>query len=205
MYQALTRNLSIILSADVNGFSRLVSRNDVAAVLAINQLRHLIARQVEEYQGRVVDMAGDSILAVFESALSTVRCGLAMQERLWARNRRLSVAERMCFRLGIDQGSVLHQGERVYGEAVNTAARLQAIAPPGGVIISAAVYRQVSGLLSLDAEYQGEMVLKNISKRVGAYRLFPNNGNCSSECSCGGLGPSSGQPPEKCIDAMAYT
>ncbi|MCF8044155.1 MAG: adenylate/guanylate cyclase domain-containing protein [Desulfarculaceae bacterium] len=184
MYQALTRNVSTIMSADVSGFSRLISRNDVGAVLAINQLRHLIARQVEKHHGRVVDMAGDSLLAVFDSALSAVCCGLAMQEELWARNRRLHVAERMCFRLGIDQGSVLHQGERVYGEAVNTAARLQAIAPPGGVIISSAVYRQVLGLLPLEAEYQGETVLKNIPKRVAAYRLFPRIGDCRQEGDC---------------------
>lgn len=205
MYQALTRSVSTILSADVKGFSRLVCRNDVAAVLTINQLRHLIALQVELHHGRVVDMAGDSILAVFGGALNAVRCGIAMQERLWARNRRLPVEERMCFRLGIDQGSVLHQGERIYGEAVNTAARLQTIAPPGGVIISAAVYRQVNGRLPLDAEYQGEMVLKNIPKRVATYRLLSQNENCNLECDSRILRPPSGQPRAKPSDSIVHT
>ncbi|MCB2191812.1 MAG: adenylate/guanylate cyclase domain-containing protein [Deltaproteobacteria bacterium] len=202
MYQALTRSVSTILSADVSGFSRLISRNDVGAVLTINRHRHLIAQQVEQYYGRVVDMAGDSILAVFDSSLNAVRCGLAMQESLWARNRRLPVAERMCFRLGIDQGSVLHQGERVYGEAVNTAARLQAIAPPGGVIISAAVYRQVLGLLPLKAEYQGERMLKNIPGRVASYRLFPRIGDCRQEGDDSGPCTPSGLLAERPLASM---
>lgn len=182
MYQTLTRSVNTILSADVNGFSRLVSRNDVGAVLTINRHRRLIAQQVERHQGRIVDMAGDSVLAVFEEAVNAVLCGLVMQERLWARNRRISAVERMCFRIGIDQGSVLHQGGRIYGETVNIAARLQAIAPPGGVIISENVYRQVRGLISVEAEYQGKPVLKNIPKRIGAYGLFPQNGNCELNC-----------------------
>jgi adenylate cyclase len=180
--QALTRKLSAIISADVNGFSRLMSRNDIEAVRTINRHRHLMASQVEQHQGRVVDMAGDSILAVFDSAWKAVSCGLAMQESLWASNRWLPPGERMCFRLGIDLGNVLHQGERVYGDAVNISARLQAIAPAGGVFISAAVYEQVRGQLSLEVEYQGEKKLKNLPQPVRVYRLFPKKGDCSQDC-----------------------
>lgn len=180
--QELTRRLSTIISADVNGFSRLMSRNDIEAVRTINHHRHLIAQQVEQHQGRVVDMAGDSLLAAFDNAWGAVRCGLAMQETLWTSNRWLPAAERMCFRLGIDLGNVLHQGERVYGDAVNIAARLQAIAPPGGVFISGAVYERVRGRLPLEVEYQGERELKNIPKPVKVYRLFPKKGDCSHDC-----------------------
>jgi len=180
--QELTRRQSTILTADVKDFSRLMSRNDVETVLSINRHRRLIAQQVAQRQGRVVDMAGDSLLAVFNSALAAVNCALDIQERLRAANSRLPRDDRMCFRLGVDLGDVLYQGRQVYGEAVNIAARLQALAPPGGVFISGAVYHQVRGQLSRDAAYQGKKKLKNIPRRVRVYALAPKSGYCNHEC-----------------------
>jgi len=179
--QEFTRKRSTILSADVKDFSRLMSRNDVETARAINRHRRFITQQVAQRRGQVVDMAGDSLLAVFNSALAAVRCALDIQERLRAANRRLPWEDRMCFRLGIDLGDVLHQGRQVYGEAVNIAARLQALAPPGGVFISGVVYHQVRGQLSQDAAYQGKKKLKNIPRRVSVYALAPESGYCSHE------------------------
>jgi adenylate cyclase len=180
--QELTRKQSALICADVNGFSRLMSRNDVEAVRTINRHRQVMAWQVEQHHGRVVDMAGDSILAAFVSAREAVNCGLAMQEALWASNRWLHAEDRMCFRLGIDLGSVLHHAERVYGETVNIAARLQAIAPSGGVFISGTVYERVRDRLSLEVEYQGERELKNIPRPVKVYKMFPRKGDCTHDC-----------------------
>jgi class 3 adenylate cyclase len=180
--QELTRRQSTILSADVKDFSRLMSRNDVETVCAINRHRRLMAQLVAQHRGRVVDMAGDSLLAIFSSALAVVHCALDIQERLRAANRQLPQADRMCFRLGIDRGDVLHQDRQVYGEAVNIAARLQALAPPGGVFISSAVYRRVRSELPRDASYQGKNKLKNIPRRVTVYGLAPESGYCSHEC-----------------------
>ena len=180
--QELTRRESTILSADVKDFSRLMSRNDVETVCAINRHRRLMAQQVAQHQGRVVDMAGDSLLAIFNSTLGAVRCALDIQERLRAVNRQLPPADRMCFRLGIDRGDVLHQGRQVYGEAVNIAARLQALAPPGGVFISGVVYHRVRSEIPRDASYQGKKKLKNIPRFVTVYGLAPESGYCSHEC-----------------------
>lgn len=186
--QELTRRQSTILSADVKDFSRLMSRNDVETVYAINRHRRLMAQQVAQHRGKVVDMAGDSLLAVFNSTLAAVGCALDIQEQLRSSNRRLPWADRMCFRLGIDRGDVLHQGRQVYGEAVNIAARLQVLAPPGGVFISGAVYRRVCGELPRDASYQGRKELKNIPRRVKVYGLAPESGYCSHECVGNGSG-----------------
>jgi len=179
--QAFKRRRSTILTADVKDFSRLISRNDVETVSAINNHRRFMAQQVAQRRGWVVDMAGDSLLAVFNSPLAAVSCALEMQERLRVANRRLPREDRMCFRLGIDLGDVLHQGRQVYGNAVNIAARLQALAPPGGVFISGAVYHQVRGHLPRDAAYQGKKKLKNIPRRVKVYALAPESGYCSNE------------------------
>ncbi len=180
--QEFKRRRSTILTADVKDFSRLMSRNDVETVRAINHHRRFMSQQVAQRRGWVVDMSGDSLLAVFNSAVAAVSCALDIQERLRAANRRLPREDRMCFRLGIDMGDVLHQGRQVYGDAVNIAARLQALAPPGGVFISGAVYRQVRGQLSRDAAYQGKKKLKNIPRRVRVYALAPESGYCSHEC-----------------------
>ena len=147
-----------------------------------NRHRRLMAQQVAQHRGRVVDMAGDSLLAIFNSTLAAVHCALDIQERLRAANRRLPRADRMCFRLGIERGDVLHQDRQVYGEAVNIAARLQALAPPGGVFISSAVYRRVRRELPRNASYQGKKNLKNIPHRVTVYGLAPESGYCSHEC-----------------------
>ena len=180
--QDFKRRQSTILTADAKDFSRLMSRNEVQTVRAINQHRRFMTQKVAQRHGWVVDMAGDSLLAVFNSALAAVSCALDIQERLRAANRRLPREDRMCFRLGIDLGDVLQQGRQVYGDAVNIAARLQALAPPGGVFISSTVYRQVRGQLSRNAAYQGKKKLKNIPRRVKVYALAPDSGYCSHEC-----------------------
>jgi class 3 adenylate cyclase len=184
--QEFKRRRRTILTADVKDFSRLMSRNDIETVRAINHHRRFMTQQVVQRRGWVVDMAGDSLLAVFNSALAAVTCALEIQERLRAANRRLPREDRMCFRLGIDLGDVLHQGRQVYGDAVNIAARLQALAPPGGVFISGAVYHQVRGPFSRDAAYQGKKKLKNIPRRVRVYALAPESGYCSHECGANG-------------------
>ncbi len=178
----MTKKQSTILTADVKDFSRLMSRNDVETVSAINHHRRVMTRLVAQQRGRVVDMAGDSFLAVFDCAREAVKCALNIQEQLRAANRELPQEERMCFRLGVDIGDVLHQGRQVYGEAVNIAARLQALAPPGGVFITDAVYQHVRSQIPRNAAYHGKKKLKNIPRRVKVYALAPESGYCDQEC-----------------------
>ncbi len=161
-----------ILSADAVGYSRLISEDEDATVHTITVYREQIAILVEEHQGRVVDFTGDNLLAEFRTARDAVICAIEVQRVLRARNASLSADHRMDFRMGIHMGDVRVEGGRIYGDGVNIAARLEALADAGGICISSTVHDQVRHRISVDFEDLGEKSVKNIPDPVRVYRAL---------------------------------
>jgi len=141
------RKLTAILSADAVGYSRLMADDEVATVERITAYRELIGIRVREHHGRVVDSPGDNLLAEFPSALDAMRCAVEVQRALKTRNDDLPTDRKMEFRIGVHLGDVLVDGERIYGDGVNIAARLESLAEAGGISISGAVYTQIKNKL----------------------------------------------------------
>ena len=165
------RRLAAILSADVKDYSRLMGDDDVATVEAVTAYREAMATLISQYRGRVVDSAGDNLLAEFASVVAAVQCSVSIQEELTARNADLPVDRRMEFRIGVNLGEVIIEGDRIYGDGVNIAARVQGLADGGGVCISGSVCDEISSKLSLDCESLGAHALKNIDEPVRVYRV----------------------------------
>ena len=166
------RKLSAIFSADVKGYSRLMGDNELATVETLKKYREVMGTLIRQFQGRVVDSPGDNLLAEFGSAVDAVECAVKVQERLKTRNSELPDNRRMEFRIGVNLGDVLEDGERIYGDGVNIAARIEGLADGGGVCVSGTVYDQVKNKTSLGYEFLGEHTVKNISDKVRVYRVL---------------------------------
>ncbi len=165
------RKLAALLSADVVSYSRLMSTDEAATLDTLAAYRRVIDALIQQHRGRIVNTAGDSVLAEFASAVDAVQCAVDMQQALKSRNNELPAERKMEFRLGINVGDVMIEGEQLYGDGVNVAARLQALADPGGVFISGTVYDQIENKLPFTYEYLGEQAVKNIAKPVRTYRV----------------------------------
>ena len=165
------RKLAAILSADVAGYSRLMSADEQGTIQTLTAYRSLISSLVGDHHGRVVDSPGDNLLAEFPSALDAVQCAVEIQGVLRVRNRGLAENRRMLFRIGVHLGDITAEGERIYGDGVNIAARLEGLAEPGGVCISGTVHDQVRGRLGLPYEDLGEQSLKNIPNPVRVFAV----------------------------------
>ena len=172
----MQRRLSAILSADAAGYSRLMGDDDVATVRMLSTCRTLVGEIVAANSGRVIDSPGDNILVEFPSAIDAVNAATAMQVQLAACNVELAEHRRMNFRIGINLGDVLVDEGRLYGDGVNVAARLEALATAGGICVSGKVYEEVSRRLDLAFEDMGEQQLHNIAAPVRAYRIVAGNG-----------------------------
>jgi len=166
------RKLTAIFSADVKGYSRLMREDELATVETLKKYREIMASLIQQYRGRVVDAPGDNVLAEFSSVVDAVECAVKIQEELKARNAELPENRSMEFRIGINLGDVIEDGDRIYGDGVNIAARLEALADPGGICISKTAFDQIETKLPLGYEYLGEQTVKNIDKPVGAYRVL---------------------------------
>jgi adenylate cyclase len=173
--EAVHRRLAAMLSADVQGYSRLMGDDEVATVRTLAAHRRLVAEMVEARGGRIVDMPGDNILAEFGSVVDAVEAACAIQTELGARNARYPEHRRMAFRIGVNLGDVVAEEGRVYGDGVNIAARLEALAEAGGICVSGKVYEEVRGKLELEFEDLGEHELKNIAGRVRVFRCLLGN------------------------------
>ncbi|MFN0316197.1 MAG: adenylate/guanylate cyclase domain-containing protein [Burkholderiales bacterium] len=170
---AQSRKLAAILAADAAGYSRLMQDDDRATVAMLDECRTVFRRHIETHQGRVVDMAGDSILAIFETATGAVQSALDIQNDLSRRNDPLSEERRMRFRIGVNLGEVIAKTDgTIYGDGVNIAARLQSVGEPGGICISGNVHEQVKNPLRAEFEFAGEQQVKNIAGAVRTYRLI---------------------------------
>ena len=171
--QELERRLAVVLSADVVGYSRLMADDPDATVRAVRVLRKQIGVLIEARRGRVVDAAGDNILAAFPSATDAIRSAVMIQRVLDRYNAELPTERRMELRIGIHVGELIVDDECVYGDGVNIAARLEPLADPGGICISAAIHDLVSSQLDLECDDLGEQLLHNIPAPVRAYRVRP--------------------------------
>jgi adenylate cyclase len=166
------RRLAAILSADVAGYSRLMGDDELATVRILTEYRGVIVSIVATHSGRIVDMPGDNILAEFGSAVDAVEAALAAQAELGKRNAALAEQRRMNFRMGVNLGELVVEGERIYGDGVNVAARVEALAHAGGICVSAKIHDEVHRKLELAFEDLGEHSLKNIAAPVRVYRVL---------------------------------
>jgi adenylate cyclase len=166
------RKLTAILSADVKGYSRLMGEDEVGTLRRLTEYREVTDALIHQHRGRIVGTAGDSILAEFASAVDAVQGAVDIQQALKTRNADLPSERRMEFRIGINVGDVIVAGPQIYGDGVNIAARLEALAEGGGICLSGTVYDQVENKLELGYEYLGEQTVKNIAKPVRVYRVI---------------------------------
>jgi adenylate cyclase len=169
----LQRRLAAIVAVDVVGFSLLVGRDEEGAVGRLSELQARIAPIVEARGGRTANTAGDSMLLEFSSPVAAVECAIAIQRTVDRRNSHVPDEDKMRFRIGINVGEVIDRGDDVFGDVVNVASRLEAIAAPGGICVSHAIYAHCRAKLSVAFVPQGEMRLKNILKPVRTYGVRP--------------------------------
>jgi adenylate cyclase len=169
MSNTAQRKLAAILSADVKGYSRLMEEDETGTLRTLNEYMTLINKLIHGHRGRAVGSAGDSLLAEFASAVDAVECAVEIQEELRSRNAQLPANRQMEFRLGVNLGDVIVEGEQIYGDGVNIAARLQGLAEGGAVCISGTVYDQIEDKLRFSYDFLGEKMVKNIRKPIRAY------------------------------------
>ena len=165
------RRLATVLAADAVGYSRLTGRDEEGTLATLRAHRQIIDRLIEQHEGRVFGSAGDSVIAEFASPVEAVRCATEIQLEVDKQNAELSEASRLRFRIGINLGDVVVEGDNLMGDGVNVAARLEALSHPGGICISEAVYAQARDRLSLEFVDLGEHRVKNIARPVHAYRV----------------------------------
>ena len=169
---SVLRKLTAILSADVKGYSRLMAEDEVATIRTLKAYRELMASLIQQHRGRVVDTVGDNLLADFGSVVDAVSCAVEIQRQLTERNAELPDHRRMEFRIGINLGDVIVDGERIYGDGVNIAARVEGLAEGGGVCISGTVHEQVKNKLAVGYEFLGDHTVKNITEPVRVYQVL---------------------------------
>jgi class 3 adenylate cyclase/Ca2+-binding EF-hand superfamily protein len=166
------RKLSAVLMADVVGYSRLMGEDEAATLQTLSAYQGIMADLINQHRGRVVDAPGDALLAEFSSVVDAVQCAVAVQKELEARNAELPDDRRMQWRIGINLGDVIEEGNKIYGDGVNVAARLEALADPGGICVSRTAFDHIETKLPLGYEFLGEKTVKNIARPVGAYRVL---------------------------------
>ena len=169
---AIRRRLAAILAADIAGYSRLMGQDEAGTVRDLKAHQAVILPLVGGHGGRIIDTAGDGILAEFPSVIGATECAVEIQAVMAARNEEVPEHRRMQFRIGINLGDVIHDDARIYGDGINVAARLEGLAEPGGVLVSRAVHDQVRDRLNLAFHDLGEHELKNITRPVHVYQVM---------------------------------
>jgi adenylate cyclase len=170
--EKVKRKLAAILSADVEGYSRLMSEDEVGTIRTVNSYKEAMTSLIQRYSGRVVDAPGDNLMAEFVSVVDAVNCAVEIQKMLAERNAELADERRMHFRIGINLGDVVVEEDRIYGDGVNIAARLESLCDGGGICISGTAFEHVENKLEINFEDLGEQKLKNIAKPVRVYRVI---------------------------------
>jgi adenylate cyclase len=201
MEERARRRLSAIFSADVKGYSRLMGEDEIGTIRTLEAYRKMIAEIIKKYSGRVVDSPGDNVLAEFASVVDAVECAVEIQKELKVKNEELAENRRMEFRIGINLGDVIEKGERIYGDGVNVASRIEGLAEGGGICISGTTFDQVEGKLGLEFEYLGEQSVKNVKKPVRVYRV-EMEGESPSDI---GINPRVPLPDKPSIAVLPFT
>src|ERR1700739_3253118 len=167
-----TRRLAAILAADVAGYSRLIGADEQGTLNRLRAIREdVIDPKIAEHRGRLVKTTGDGILVEFSSVVDALRCATEIQNAILDSNAGTGVEKRVEFRIGINVGDIVVEDEDIFGDGVNVAARLEGLADPGGVCVSARVQEDAAGKLDLTFEDLGEQILKNIARPVRVYRV----------------------------------
>ncbi len=171
MEQRLPRKLAAIMYADVAGYSRLTGEDEEGTHRRLSTYLDAISESIKNHSGQVVHYAGDAVLADFSTVTDALKCATSIQRELAERNRELPVERRVCFRMGVNLGEVIVDRDDIYGDGVNVAARLEALADPGGICVSESVRAAAGNKLPLEYEFLGEQQVKNISRPVGVYKV----------------------------------
>jgi len=170
--QEVKRKLAAILSADVKGYSRLMGKDEKGTVRTLNAYKGVMTNLIQQHRGRVVDAPGDNVLAEFGSVVDAVECAVEIQKDLKTRNAELPQNRRMEFRIGVNLGDVIEDGEQILGDGVNIAARLESLSDAGGICISGTAFDHVRNKLNLGYKYLGEQTVKNIALPVRVYKVL---------------------------------
>lgn len=165
------RRLATILAADVVGYSKLMAQDEEATVRMLRSHRAIIDKLIARHEGRIFNTAGDAVLAEFGSVVEAVRCAISIQDELRVRNAELVADRQMLFRIGVNVGDVIVNGNDLLGDGVNIAARLEGIAQPGGICISGSTFEQVKNKLSIGFEDLGPQRVKNIPDPIAAFGI----------------------------------
>ena len=195
--EKVQRKLAAILAADVVGYSRLMDIDEEQTLHTLRSFRQIIDGLITTYNGRVFATGGDSVIAEFASPVEAVRCAVQIQLNLEKSNADVAEDRLMIFRIGVNLGDIMIEGDDLLGDGVNVAARLEGIADNGGICISGTVYDQVSGKISQTFEFMGEQLLKNIEGPVRAYRIFINDGAAAKSTKIAVSSPFEFAPPDK--------
>jgi len=166
------RKLAALVSADVVGYSRLMANDEMATIETLTAYRELMSSCIEQYGGRVVDSPGDNLLAEFVSVVDAIECAADIQKKLKSRNQELPETRRMVFRIGVNLGDVIQDGDSLFGDGVNIAARMEGLAEAGGICISGTAYDHVKNKSHFGYEFLGKQKVKNVSDPVRAYRVL---------------------------------
>jgi len=170
--EQLNRKLTAIMSADAEGYSRLMGLDDVATVQTLKGCHKIMKTEIIKHHGRVIDSPGDNLLAEFASIVDAVKCALVIQARLSQYASELPDDRKMPFRIGVNLGDVIVDGERIYGDGVNIAARLEGLADAGGICLSGSAYDQIQTKLAFGGEFVGEKQVKNIATPIRVYKIW---------------------------------
>jgi class 3 adenylate cyclase len=189
------RKLTTILAADVVGYSQMMATDEEATLRTLRTFRSVTDGLVEKHGGRVFSTAGDAFLAEFGSAVEAVRCAISIQEDLAVRNLEHRDAQQIWFRIGINVGDVMIEGEDLFGDGVNVAARLEGLAEKGGICISGSTFDQVKSKLSIAFEEIGAQRVKNIPEPIPTFRIVPGNVALTGAAGSAAGGPPSGAKP----------
>jgi class 3 adenylate cyclase len=197
------RRLAAILAADVAGYSRLMGLDEVGTAQVLREHRVAVDALVAKHGGRIVKTTGDGVLIEFHSVVDAVECALAIQAVMTDRNEGVSPDRRMLFRVGVNLGDVLVEGDDILGDGVNVAARLEGIAEPGGICISSSAYDQVRGKVAARFNDLGERNLKNIDRLVRVYTVVQDGTDRKAETSRAWASPPS-VPPRLSIVVLPF-
>ncbi|MET1410809.1 adenylate/guanylate cyclase domain-containing protein [Roseibium sp. HPY-6] len=194
--QRVKRRLSAIMCADVAQYSKLMERDEDGTLDRLKAYRDVMSSLTERHNGRIVNTWGDAVIIEFVSVIEAVQCAVEIQNELSLRNADLPELNRMDFRIGINLGDIMVEGDDIYGDGVNVAARLQELSPKGGIMLSQSVYDQVKAKVALGFDPLGPQQVKNVSEPVETYSIRLGGRNAPQEANSGSEREEAAESPE---------